>query len=98
MITYAGPQTPTWLTPTAQNVEVYNTFNGDSTSISNRWYYSNSSFRTKTSRLIQTLQLEPFKISNLHVLQMVALRWEEWFINYQNHGGYVKRHILEIQI
>ena len=23
MITYAGPQTPTWLTPTAQNAEVY---------------------------------------------------------------------------
>ena len=30
----------------------------------------NSSFRTKNlTELIQTLQLEPFKISNLHVLQ-----------------------------
>ena len=81
MITYAGPQTPTWLTPTAQNAEVYQHL---------QWLIQQAYQIVGITQTAASGQKPHGVDSNVAIrtvqdiessrFAMVALRWEEWFM------------------
>lgn len=82
MVTYAGPQPPTWLTPTAQNGEVYQHL---------QWLIQQAYQIVGVTQTAASGQKPQGVDSNVAIrtvqdiessrFAMVALRWEEWFMD-----------------
>lgn len=82
MVTYAGPQPPTWLTPTAQNGEVYQHL---------QWLIQQAYQIVGITQTAASGQKPHGVDSNVAIrtvqdiessrFAMVALRWEEWFMD-----------------
>lgn len=81
MVTYAGPQPPTWLTPTAQNAEVYQHL---------QWLIQQAYQIVGVTQTAASGQKPQGVDSNVAIrtvqdietsrFSMVALRWEDWFM------------------
>lgn len=81
MVTYAGPQPPTWLTPTAQNAEVYQHL---------QWLIQQAYQIAGITQTAASGQKPQGVDSNVAIrtvqdiessrFAMVALRWEDWFM------------------
>lgn len=81
MVSYAGPQPPTWLTPTAQNAEVYQHL---------QWLIQQAYQIVGITQTAASGQKPQGVESNVAIrtvqdiessrFAMVALRWEEWFM------------------
>lgn len=82
MVTYAGPQPPSWITPTAQNAEVYQHL---------QWLIQQAYQIVGVTETAASGQKPQGVDSNVAIrtvqdietsrFSMVALRWEDWFMD-----------------
>jgi hypothetical protein len=82
MVTYSGPQPPTWLTPTAQNQEIYEHL---------KWFIEqayqivgvtqSSASGQKPAGVDSAVAIRTVTDIETSRFAMVALRWEKWFMD-----------------